>query len=185
MMNNMKNFTLAAPETVEQRQLAASHGVLFLKSDAGEDWYECQKSFRPETVKLMYDKDGIIRSITAKPNAEGHYDVSGFFPENMSVAEVENLPEGADINGRWIFDGENIIPRSYSTQELRQQAANKKQELIKQSSLQIETLNDATDLGMASEEELRLLTRWKTYRVLLNRVDPEAAPDIDWPQPPQ
>ncbi|PKR39656.1 hypothetical protein CU560_16785 [Serratia ureilytica] len=28
---------------------------------------------------------------------------------------------------------------------------------------------------MASEEELRLLTRWKTYRVLLNRVDPEAA----------
>ncbi|PKR39657.1 hypothetical protein CU560_16790 [Serratia ureilytica] len=50
----------------------------------------------------------------------------------MSVAEVENLPEGADINGRWIFDGENIIPRSYSTQELRQQAANKKQELINQ-----------------------------------------------------
>lgn len=64
------------------------------------------KSFRPETVKLMYDKDGIIRSITTKPNAEGHYDVSGFFPENMSVAEVGNLPEGADINGRWIFDGE-------------------------------------------------------------------------------
>lgn len=44
MMNNMKNFTLAAPETVEQKQLAASHGVLFLKSDAGEDWYECQKA---------------------------------------------------------------------------------------------------------------------------------------------
>lgn len=51
--------------------------------------------------------------------------------------------------------------------------------------MQIETLNDAADLGMASEEEKRLLARWKTYRVLLNRIDSEAAPDIDWPQPPQ
>lgn len=185
MMNNMKNFTLAEPETAEQKQLAASHGVLFLKSDTGEDWYECQKSFRPETVKLMYDKDGIIRSITAKPNTEGHYDVSGFFPENMSVAEIKSLPEGADINGRWLFDGEKITLREYSEEELQQQAANKKKELIKQSSLQIETLNDAADLGMASEEEKRLLARWKTYRVLLNRIDSEAAPDIDWPQPPQ
>lgn len=184
-MNNMKNFTRAAPETAEQKRLAASHGVLFLKSDAGEDWYECQKSFRPETVKLMYDKDGIIRSITTKPNAEGHYDVSGFFPENMSVAEIDHLPEGVDINGRWLFDGVQIKLREYSVAELQQQAANRKQELIKQSSLQIETLNDAAELGMASEEEQRLLARWKTYRVLLNRIAPETAPDIDWPQQPQ
>ncbi|OKB67690.1 hypothetical protein BHU62_06930 [Serratia marcescens] len=184
-MNNIKNFTLVAPETAEQKQLAASHGVLFLKSDAGDDWYECQKNFRPETVKLMYDKEGIIRSITTKPNAEGHYDVSGFFPENMSVAEVESLPDGVDINGRWLFDGAKIKFREYSEAELHQQAANKRQELIKHSSLQIETLNDAADLGMMSEAEQRLLTRWKTYRVLLNRVDPKDAPDIDWPQPPQ
>ncbi|MEW7002068.1 hypothetical protein M5585_27410 [Serratia ureilytica] len=29
-----------------------------------------------------------------------------FSRKNMSVAEVGNLPEGTDINGRWIFDGE-------------------------------------------------------------------------------
>ncbi len=25
---------------------------------------------------------------------------------------------------------------------------------------------------------------WKTYRVLLNRIDTSTAPDIDWPQKP-
>ncbi|WP_421082007.1 tail fiber assembly protein, partial [Serratia fonticola] len=28
------------------------------------------------------------------------------------------------------------------------------------------------------------LLAWKRYRVLINRVDTEAAPDIDWPIPP-
>ncbi|WP_291968388.1 tail fiber assembly protein [Candidatus Symbiopectobacterium sp.] len=35
----------------------------------------------------------------------------------------------------------------------------------------IKTLSDAVDLDMATEEETALLTGWKKYRVLLNRVD--------------
>jgi hypothetical protein len=184
-MKNIKNFTLTEPESTEQKLLAASHGVLFLKSDNGDDWYECQKTFRNDTIKIMYDLNGIIRSISNKPNADGHFDASGFFPENMSVAEVEKLPEHADINGRWLFDGAQIKLREYSDAELQQQALNKKQDLIKQATLQIATLNDAVELGMASAEEQKRLTAWKTYRVQLSRVDPGTDPDIDWPQPPQ
>ncbi|MDW5501376.1 tail fiber assembly protein [Pseudomonas lundensis] len=184
-MKNIKNFTLTEPESSEQKLLAASHGVLFLKSDNGDDWYECQKTFRNDTIKIMYDLNGIIRSISNKPNADGHFDASGFFPENMSVAEIEQLPEHADIDGRWVFDGTQVKPRTYSVAELQQQATNKKQDLSKQASLQIATLNDAVELGMASEEEQQRLITWKTYRVLLSRVDPGTAPDIDWPQPPQ
>ncbi|TFZ52941.1 tail fiber assembly protein [Serratia proteamaculans] len=184
-MKNIKNFTLTEPESSEQKLLAASHGVLFLKSDSGDDWYECQKTFRNDTIKIMYDLNGIIHSISNKPNAEGYFDVSGFFPENMSVAEIEQLPEHADIDGCWFFDGTQVKPREYSVKELQHQAMNKKQDLIKQATLQITTLNDATELGMASENEQRQLTAWKTYRVLLSRVDPGTAPDIDWPQPPQ
>lgn len=184
-MKNIKNFTLTQPESSEQKLLAASHGVLFLKSDNGDDWYECQKSFRQDTFKIMYDMNGIIHSISNKPNAEGHYDVSGFFPENMSVAEIEHLPEHADIDGRWMFDGTQVKPRAYSIAELQQQATNKKQDLINQATLQITTLNDAIELEMANEDEQRRLTTWKTYRVLLNRIDPEDAADIDWPNPPQ
>ncbi|CAI1974421.1 tail fiber assembly protein [Serratia plymuthica] len=184
-MKNIKNFTITEPETADQKSLAASHGVLFLKSESGDDWYECQKNFRNDTIKIMYDNNGIIRSITNKSNAEGHYDVSGFFPEKMSVAEIDQLPEGADIDGRWFFDGIQVKPREYSSAELQQQAMNKKQDLMKQATLQIATLSDAIELGIASDEEQRRLTDWKTYRVLLSRLDPGTAPDIDWPQPPQ
>ncbi|EFJ5621053.1 tail fiber assembly protein, partial [Escherichia coli] len=49
----------------------------------------------------------------------------------------------------------------------------------------IATLQDAVDLDMATEEEKLSLTHWKKYRVLLSRVQPENAPDIEWPEMPQ
>ncbi|ELF2509935.1 tail fiber assembly protein [Escherichia coli] len=49
----------------------------------------------------------------------------------------------------------------------------------------IATLQDAVDLDMATEEEKSSLTKWKKYRVLLNRVQPEDAPNIEWPEMPQ
>lgn len=48
----------------------------------------------------------------------------------------------------------------------------------------ITPLQDASDLGIATEDELERLKVWKTYRVLLNRVEIANAPDIDWPQRP-
>ncbi|WP_161527554.1 tail fiber assembly protein, partial [Escherichia albertii] len=45
-------------------------------------------------------------------------------------------------------------------------------------------LQDAVDLGIATEEEISLLAEWKKYRVLLNRVDTSTAPDIEWPALP-
>ncbi|HGC3338137.1 TPA: tail fiber assembly protein [Escherichia coli] len=49
----------------------------------------------------------------------------------------------------------------------------------------IATLQDAVDLDMATEEEKSSLTKWKKYRVLLNRVQPEDAPNVEWPEMPQ
>ncbi len=48
----------------------------------------------------------------------------------------------------------------------------------------IAPLQDAVDLEIATEEEASLLTAWKKYRVLLNRIDTSTAPDIDWPTIP-
>ncbi|EKD3398684.1 tail fiber assembly protein [Escherichia coli] len=39
-------------------------------------------------------------------------------------------------------------------------------------------------MEIATEEEKALLAAWKTYRVLLNRVDTSTAPDIEWPEEP-
>jgi hypothetical protein len=48
----------------------------------------------------------------------------------------------------------------------------------------ISTLQDAVDLTMATEAEETSLTAWRTYRVLLSRIDTSTAPDIDWPPIP-
>ena len=64
-------------------------------------------------------------------------------------------------------------------------AGSQKKELIAYAGEIIATLQDAVDLDMATEEEKLSLTHWKKYRVLLNRVQPENAPDIEWPEMPQ
>ncbi|MET6556946.1 tail fiber assembly protein [Citrobacter farmeri] len=56
--------------------------------------------------------------------------------------------------------------------------------LLRQANDVIATLQDAVDFDMATEEEKTLLVTWKKYRVLLNRVQPENAPDIVWPEVP-
>ena len=48
----------------------------------------------------------------------------------------------------------------------------------------ISTLQDAVDLAMATEAEETRLTAWRTYRVLLSRIETASAPDIDWPPLP-
>ncbi|HIB1683668.1 TPA: DUF4376 domain-containing protein [Salmonella enterica subsp. enterica serovar Muenchen] len=102
-MMNIKNFTSGAPKTPEQLELANKHRVLFLFSEDGQEWYESQKQFAPDTIKFTYDSDGVIRSISR--------DVSALWPVNLSVAEVPDTTANrrADISGRWGFDGENVV----------------------------------------------------------------------------
>ncbi|HGG6756917.1 TPA: DUF4376 domain-containing protein [Salmonella enterica subsp. enterica serovar Java] len=100
---NIKNFTPGDPKTPEQLELANKHRVLFLFSEDGQEWYESQKQFAPDTIKFTYDSDGVIRSISR--------DVSALWPVNLSVAEVPDTTANrrADISGRWGFDGENVV----------------------------------------------------------------------------
>ncbi|EDM3984945.1 phage tail protein, partial [Salmonella enterica subsp. enterica serovar Infantis] len=91
------NFTPYKPES------PVISGAAHLKSEDGRDWYECQKLFSPDTIKVEYDNNGIITCISR--------DVSGFWPVGKSVAEVPDTKENrrADISGRWGFDGTDII----------------------------------------------------------------------------
>ncbi|WP_152222789.1 tail fiber assembly protein [Pseudomonas sp. SCB32] len=51
--------------------------------------------------------------------------------------------------------------------------------------LRINPLQDAVDLGKATEEEQRSLQEWKKYRVALSRLSAlEAWPNVDRPSQP-
>lgn len=83
-------------------------------------------------------------------------------------------------------DGPVLVDQpNYSPEELIAQAESKKSRLMQTANAEIAPLQDAVDLDMATEKEKLSLTKWKQYRVLLNRVQPENAPDIEWPELPQ
>ncbi|ENZ3707468.1 MULTISPECIES: tail fiber assembly protein [Serratia] len=63
-------------------------------------------------------------------------------------------------------------------------AERKKAELLDVAGKAIAPLQDADDLAIATEEEAAQLRLWKTYRVQLNRINPQDAPETDWPLPP-
>ena len=64
------------------------------------------------------------------------------------------------------------------------QASAKKIQLIAEATAQISYLQDAVDSQIATEQEIQLLAELKKYRVLVNRIDIEQAPNIDWPNNP-
>lgn len=64
-------------------------------------------------------------------------------------------------------------------------AASELKERIGVATDNINTLQDAVDLDMAIDSECDNLKSWRKYRVLLNRVDVSAAPNIDWPVLPE
>ncbi|MEY0594852.1 tail fiber assembly protein [Providencia manganoxydans] len=71
-----------------------------------------------------------------------------------------------------------------SKEQLIAEAEQKKQSLLAEANNVIAPLQDAVDLGMATDEEKASLQEWKKYRVLLNRVDTPTAPNIEWPEKP-
>ncbi len=62
----------------------------------------------------------------------------------------------------------------------------RRDELLRVAALRIAPLQDAVDLGSASEEESASLLLWKQYRVELGRIAAQAGfPEaVAWPSPP-
>ncbi|HFZ1320505.1 TPA: tail fiber assembly protein [Klebsiella aerogenes] len=61
---------------------------------------------------------------------------------------------------------------------------NKKQSLMSEASSAMAPLQDAVDIGIATEEEKITLEKWKKYRVVLNRLSVNSSDDIEWPTTP-
>ncbi|HGH8121163.1 TPA: tail fiber assembly protein, partial [Enterobacter kobei] len=59
-----------------------------------------------------------------------------------------------------------------------------REHLLSVASSKINWLQDAAELGIATEDESAELLEWRKYRVLLMRVDISKAPDINWPEIP-
>ncbi|ECV9894237.1 TPA: tail fiber assembly protein [Salmonella enterica subsp. enterica serovar Mississippi] len=174
-MMHLKNISVGNPKTMAQFQLTKRSGVIWLYSEDGKNWYEEQKNFAADTLKIAYDQNGVIVNISR--------DVSTINPTGLSVVELPNVTANrrADIYGGWVFDGDKVIKRVYTTEELRRQAESKKAKLLEDAETVITPLARAVKLGIATDEERQRLEVWEQYSVLVSRVDTS---DPDWPDVP-
>ncbi|MGL5209049.1 hypothetical protein [Cetobacterium sp.] len=147
-----KNFKRYIPENSDPR-------ILFIKSECGKDWYECQKEFSEETIKIMVNSD--LKIISASQ------DVSMLFPENCSVYEVKNL----DINEVYLkelyFLENKVLEKNIENREIfiknklitieteKEKAREKRKELFKVLDLlESKILNKRIILTLKEKDEL-------------------------------
>ncbi|MEN4799530.1 tail fiber assembly protein [Pantoea agglomerans] len=72
-----------------------------------------------------------------------------------------------------------------TAEELISQAEDKRSRLRAEADSAIQPLQDANDLGIATDDEASQLIAWKKYRVMLMRVNTEDAENIIWPKKPE
>ncbi|EDV1006671.1 tail fiber assembly protein [Salmonella enterica subsp. enterica] len=174
-MMHLKNIVAGNPKTPDQYQLTKKFGVVWLFDEDGKNWYEEQKKFSADSLKIAYDKNNIIVDINK--------DVSAINPEGCSVVELPDITANrrADVSGRWMFNGEQVSKRIYSPEELRQQAEVKKLKLLEEAENVIRPLLRAVKLRSATDEEIKQLDAWELYSVMVNRVN---TTNPDWPNVP-
>ncbi|HAK5377425.1 TPA: tail fiber assembly protein, partial [Salmonella enterica] len=143
--------------------IPSSHIAVF---DAETQTWSLQEDHRGETV---YDTTNGNQVYISDP---------GPLPEN-----VTSVSPGGEYQ-KW--DGEKWVADAEAERHAQvTEAAARRKSLLQQAGEVIATLQDAVDLGMATKEEEQRLVAWKKYRVLLSRINPEDAPDIDWPVTPE
>lgn len=84
------------------------------------------------------------------------------------------------------WDGEKwVLDAGKQQQHYINVATAQKKQLLGDANEQIEYLQDAIDADIATDNEKILFAEWKKFRVLLNRIDVNQAPNIDWPNKPE
>lgn len=106
--------------------------------------------------------------------------------QQVIITELGNLPDNVTAiipeENFMIWDGNAWVKDQEAEHRAAvAQAEEDKKRLLQESTLNINTLQDAVDLGMATDDEVALLTEWKKYRILVSRVEPSEAPGIEWP----
>lgn len=91
--------------------------------------------------------------------------------------------------GKLIACGADMLPCLTAqplptAEELIRQAEDKRSRLRSEADTAIQPLQDASDLGIATEDEASQLMAWKKYRVMLMRLNPESIEETRWPEMP-
>nr|KKD30197.1 hypothetical protein EP46_22415 [Pantoea sp. 3.5.1] len=152
--------------------------IIFVRCKSGQDWYESQPRFSPDTMKIVYDEAGRIVSFDM--------DVSKLWPINCWVAEVDasDIPDGMDRSGGWIYHNGKIQAYEHTAAELQEMAERTRNSLLAKARAYISDWQAELALGMLPDTDKKQLVEWMNYIRQLKETDIGSVPESAWPAPP-
>ncbi|KES17299.1 Caudovirales tail fiber assembly protein, partial [Gilliamella apicola SCGC AB-598-I20] len=143
-----------------------------------------------DAPKQVKDGKGIIREGDKWTYPADHRGKKIYSIENgteSTVTEIGDIPNDYTLlkpsSEFDSWDGEKwVLDENKQHQHYVAVAAAQKKQLLSEATTQIDYLQDAIDTDIATDEEKALYSAWKRYRVLLNRIDVDTAPEVDWPE---
>ncbi|EPE1341505.1 tail fiber assembly protein [Salmonella enterica] len=174
-MKHFKSFTKTTELTPVQQELSENCSIQFINDEAGIDWYILQKLFHSDTLKIQYDKTGLIISADK--------DVTKLFPLNCSVVEFADTDIPDDFQpGNFTYSNGTIAPVQTDYVALATADRDRRMAAV---TIKINQLMEAQDDSDITATELLELSALREYRTKLRQMDLTAAPNINWPVYPK
>ena len=178
-MLHLKNITAGNPKTAEQYQLTKQYGVTWLFSEDGKNWYEEQKNFASDTIKMVYTGDGRVVWVGK--------DVTGIEPRNASVIEVPDITANRRITapGYWFYRNDEFFF------DYKLKAEDERDALLQRVSIMTSDWEKDLLLGLISDEDREKLKAYRIYAKSLQAMDFSPIADktsynaIEWPVSPE
>lgn len=159
-LQHYKNFTIATQEYDPE----LGGVVIYHVDEEGRDWYELQKTFREETIKVGYNPQGFVCTVSEH--------VYALAPTGLSIVEVGSLPDNFVLEyGAYEYLNGEVVPRIPPAEEVAAAADERRKQLMSEISVELATLEDIAQSSSATESELTRLAALKQYRIALLRLD--------------
>ncbi|EHC3981040.1 tail fiber assembly protein [Escherichia coli] len=178
-MLHLKNITAGNPKTAEQYQMTKRHSIVWLFSEDGKNWYEEQKNFASDTIKVAYNERGRVVWIGK--------DVTGIEPTNVSIIELPDITANRRITapGYWFYRNDEFVF------DYKLKAEDERDALLKQVSIMTSEWEKDLLLGLISDEDREKLKAYRIYAKSLQAMDFSTITNktsynaIEWPASPE
>ncbi len=178
-MLHLKNITAGNPKTAEQYQMTKRHSIVWLFSEDGKNWYEEQKNFASDTIKVAYNERGRVVWVGK--------DVTGIEPTNVSIIELPDITTNRRITapGYWFYRNDEFVF------DYKLKAEDERDALLQRVSIMTSEWEKDLLLGLISDEDREKLKAYRIYAKSLQAMDFSPIADktsynaIEWPVSPE
>ncbi|CAM8140826.1 tail fiber assembly protein [Escherichia coli] len=155
------------------------HSIVWLFSEDGKNWYEEQKNFSGNTIKVAYNEKGRVVWVGK--------DVTGIEPTNVSIIELPDITANRRITapGFWFYRNDEFVF------DYKLKAEDERDALLKQVSIMTSEWEKDLLLGLISDEDREKLKVYRIYAKSLQAMDFSPITDkasynaIEWPVSPE